>query len=123
MARQVDDNVYENQTKQDVGPIRWMAPEQMGKHVYSKATDVYSFGVVLFEIWAREMPWKGSNNIKVAMDVSQGARLKAPSKAPAAVRQLMQDCWQKRPSKRPSMADVQQQLRDEMEDSEESSTL
>ena len=118
MARQVDDEVYENQTKQEIGPIRWMAPEQMGKHVYSKSTDVFSFGVVLYEIWAREMPWKGENNLKVAMDVAQGKRMSPPKSTPGAIRVLMNECWNKRPSNRPSMSDVQQRLADEMDDSE-----
>eukprot|EP01108_Squamamoeba_japonica_P006539 TRINITY_DN533_c0_g1_i11.p1 TRINITY_DN533_c0_g1~~TRINITY_DN533_c0_g1_i11.p1 ORF type:complete len:338 (-),score=78.28 TRINITY_DN533_c0_g1_i11:130-1143(-) len=124
MAREMDDEVYEQQTKQEVGPVRWMAPEQMEKHVYSEASDVFAFGVVLYEIWAREMPWKGVKNLKVAMNMALGERMTPPSTAPKVVQQLMIECWHKQPSKRPAMSDVQQRLFDEMDDSEyeESST-
>jgi len=30
------------------GPIRWMAPESIGKHVYSKKSDMWMFGVVIW---------------------------------------------------------------------------
>ena len=118
MARTVDDGVDEQQTKQEVGPVRWMAPEQMDKHVYSKASDVFAFGVVLFEIWAREMPWTGVKNLKVAMDVSAGKRMKPPDSALAAVQQLMLECWSAGAGERPSMSEVQRRLRDEMDDNE-----
>ncbi len=120
----MDDEAYEQQTKQEVGPVRWMAPEQMEKHVYSQASDVFAFGVVLYEIWAREMPWNGVKNLKVAGNVLAGNHMTPPSSAPQVVQQLMVECWHRQPSKRPSMSKVQQRLFDEMDDSEyeESST-
>ena len=118
MAREIDADVYENQTKQEYGPLRWMAPEQMEKHVYSKASDVYAFGVVLYEIWAREQPWNGVKNTKVAVNVAAGKHMTPPKGAPEAVQELMVACWSKERSKRPTMSDVQRQLRAEMDDSE-----
>ena len=130
MARHLDDdddgdNVYANHTKQALVPIRWMSPEQLKKHVYSKASDVYAFGVVLFEIWARESPWKGVADVVVATSVESGETLSVPASAPAAVQQLMHDCWRMRASKRPSMNDVQMRLTNEMDniDSSDSSSL
>ena len=122
MAREMDDNEYEQQTKQDVGPVRWMAPEQIRKRAYSTASDVFAFGVVLYEIWAREMPWAGVKNLAVVVDVAMGKRMKLPAAAPVVVQQLMTDCWQKRPSKRPTMRQVQQRLRNEIDDSYSSSS-
>ena len=118
MAREIDEKLYEQHTKQEFGPIRWMAPEQMDKHTYSKASDVYAFGVVLYEIWAREMPWRGVKNTKVAVNVSAGKQMRLPDSAPDIVRRLMTECWNKQPSKRPAMQDVQKQLCDEMEDTD-----
>jgi serine/threonine protein kinase len=37
MARLVDDETYEQQTVNPVGPLKWMAPEQMERRAYSKA--------------------------------------------------------------------------------------
>ena len=118
MAREIDEDAHENQTKQEIGPVRWMAPEQMDAHVYSKATDVYAFGVVLYEIFAKEMPWQGVKNVKVLLNVSTGKHMTPPDSTPDAVRDLMLDCWQMQPAARPSMSDVQRRLRSEMDESE-----
>jgi serine/threonine protein kinase len=72
MSRVLAENANnEQQTVQKVGPLKWMAPEQIERHVYSKATDVFSFGVLLFEIFAREAPWKDTNNIVACHKSSQ----------------------------------------------------
>jgi serine/threonine protein kinase len=34
------------QTKSDIGPVCWMAPESVAKRQYSKKSDVWSFGIV-----------------------------------------------------------------------------
>ena len=36
-----------NQTKCEVGPLRYMAPEAMAKRLYSVQTDIWAFGVVM----------------------------------------------------------------------------
>jgi serine/threonine protein kinase len=36
----------EGQTASNFGPIRWMAPESIGQHKYSKQSDVWMFGIV-----------------------------------------------------------------------------
>jgi serine/threonine protein kinase len=69
---------YEQPTVQKVGPLKWMAPEQIERHVYSKATDVFSFGVLLFEIFAREAPWKDVNNIVACNKILNGERMTPP---------------------------------------------
>lgn len=38
--------------------------ESAKEKVYSTKSDVFSYGVVLFEIFAREDPWKGVNGGK-----------------------------------------------------------
>lgn len=37
-------------TVEDIGPVRWLAPEALVKRAYSTATDVWAFGVVLYEM-------------------------------------------------------------------------
>jgi serine/threonine protein kinase len=34
------------QTKSDIGPVCWMAPESIATRTYSKKTDVWTFGIV-----------------------------------------------------------------------------
>lgn len=40
------------------GTFHWMAPEVMEKKGYSEKADVYSYGMVMWEILAREPPFK-----------------------------------------------------------------
>jgi serine/threonine protein kinase len=109
MARLVADGVYEQMTAQTIGPLKWMAPEQMEQRMYSRASDVFSFGVLLFEIFKRESPWKGVSNLVTASKVLNGERMDVSSRSiPRAIGKLMVECWTANRSDRPSMAQVQQ---------------
>ena len=84
-------------------PIRWMAPESLMRKEFSPASDVWSFGVVMWEMFnPRLKPYKGMNNIEVAVNVNQGKRLDIPEPYPPTVARIMKACWQHSPSKRPS---------------------
>lgn len=105
------DNV-EQTTVDRVGPLRWMAPEQMDRSAYSKSSDVFAFGVLLFEIFACEAPWKGVANLAVANKVMQGERMHLPSSIPSKVRRLIRPCWEQQPNERPKMTELQKKLYD-----------
>jgi hypothetical protein len=112
MARLLDDKVYEQQTANAVGPLKWMAPEQMEDRAYSRASDVFAFGVLLFEIFAREAPWTGVANLVAAKKVMDGERMDVSSrKILPAMAALMIECWAAKPSNRPSMDEVQRTLK------------
>jgi serine/threonine protein kinase len=67
MSRLLSESVYDEQTTLNaVGPLKWMAPEQMERRAYSRASDVFAFGVLLYEIFQREVPWQGVSNIMTA---------------------------------------------------------
>uniref|UniRef100_A0A7S1YGR3 Non-specific protein-tyrosine kinase n=1 Tax=Sexangularia sp. CB-2014 TaxID=1486929 RepID=A0A7S1YGR3_9EUKA len=53
------DNYYQ-QTKSAVGPLKWMAPEQLTKRIISFKADVYSFGIVMYELSMGRPPFLGS---------------------------------------------------------------
>lgn len=42
---------------------------------YSEASDAFSFGVVLYEMFARNPPWDGHENLDVAFRVCSGERM------------------------------------------------
>ena len=50
-----------------------MAPQQLERLAYSKASDVFAFGVLLYEIWARSAPWPGVADVNVIAKVIAGA--------------------------------------------------
>jgi serine/threonine protein kinase len=118
MARVVEtgNTYYEQPTIQKVGSLKWMAPEQMERQVYSKATDVFSFGVLLFEIFAREAPWKDVNNMVACANVLKGDRMQLSRSLPRAMRQLMLECWAHESSDRPKMSVIQKRIANEMFD-------
>jgi len=110
----------EQPTVQKVGPIKWMAPEQIERQVYSKATDVYSFGVLLYEIFAKEAPWSGVNNLVACQKVLNGERMKPPKRAPRPLRKLMLECWAHEPKERPKMSSVQTRIAELLSDQSDS---
>ena len=122
MARVGRDDQLEQTTVTDVGPIKWMAPEQMTRRAYSHASDVFAFGVLLFEIYAAELPWGEMTNIQVAALVMGGQRLTLPDKIPGDIKELQKWCWAQQPENRPTMAQVLERLQglsgDEDTDSE-----
>merc|ERR1712146_88751 len=103
-----------------VGPVRWMAPEEMEKQRYSFMSDVFAFGVLLYEIYAQEIPWGvDMNNVKIAQLVMSGKRMRLDNeKIPSDIRQLMRDCWMQAPEARPTMQECADLLRDKLPDDE-----
>jgi len=41
-----------------IGTYQWMAPEVIAGKPYTESADVFSFGIILWEIAAREPPFK-----------------------------------------------------------------
>jgi tyrosine-protein kinase shark len=115
MARDVEstESGAEQQTKASIGPIRWMAPEQLERLAYSKASDVFAFGVLLSEIFARSAPWVGVANANVMLKVVRGERMELPATVPDNVRKITQRCWAQKARDRPSMQDVAEALKQE----------
>ncbi|PRP89561.1 putative leucine-rich repeat receptor-like protein kinase [Planoprotostelium fungivorum] len=90
------------QTQNNVGPLKWMAPEAMTGRVYSKATDVFSYGVTVWEILTEKEPWTGLNPMEAAMKViQQKERMPIPSSVETWLANLIRDCWVPEPSRRP----------------------
>jgi serine/threonine protein kinase len=99
----------ENTTVDAVGPLRWMAPEQMSDQLVSVRSDVYSFGCCVYECYAREVPWRSLTPMKAAHEVMLGNRLTLPATvdAPAAVVvEVLEQCTRFDRMTRPSMKEV-----------------
>jgi serine/threonine protein kinase len=61
MSRVLSDGFYSNETYSTLGPVKWMAPEQLDheasdKKSYSFKSDVFSFAVTLTEIVNNKLP-------------------------------------------------------------------
>lgn len=59
-------------TQTNVGPIRWMAPENIRHLEYSEKSDVWSYGAVLIEMISGDEPFAGMQAVDVATMVRDG---------------------------------------------------
>jgi len=91
-----------------IGTPQWMAPELLseGFQNYNEKVDVYSFGIILWELVAKEAPFKGLPSLQLAQMVKNGARPKIPDNSPQAFIQLMTQCWHQDPNRRPPFEDL-----------------
>ena len=80
------------------GSILWMAPEILLGDLYNEKVDVFSYAMCLLEIVSRSLPWHGLGvgQQVIPVRLTQGKRpdmqLKN-SKAPKALKDLIEDCW------------------------------
>lgn len=61
-----------------VGTPYYMAPEQISEKEIDERTDIYAFGVMLYEMFAREMPFRGSAVSEIIVEKLQ-PQIKEPS--------------------------------------------
>ena len=77
-----------------IGTFQWMAPEVIDGQIYTEKADVFSYGIILWEIAAREPPYKNIMGTKVSLDVIKyDLRPEVPPKTPEAFAKLMKRCW------------------------------
>ena len=88
------------------GTFHWMAPEVLSAaNNYTYKADVYSYGIVLWEIMAREPPFKTLRHHEIATAVV--AQQMRPDmnlmhqSCPANYKTLVQRCWSQNPEDRP----------------------
>eukprot|EP01083_Nonionella_stella_P090265 252199_1 len=127
---------WEQQTKQKIGAIKWMAPESIVKQKYSYKTDVYMFGVIMFEIMHGKEPYTSAkyeaftlpilaiNIVNKSMrpqinpkeEMERIARTATPNDEDVIVvkqiNALMTNCWHQSTQNRPSMINVLHELND-----------
>jgi serine/threonine protein kinase len=58
-------------TSSDLGPIRWMAPENFGR-TYSSKSDVWSWACLLLELFTKDKPYSNYELLHVGSLVREG---------------------------------------------------
>ena len=90
-----------------IGTAQWEAPEVLNNEAYSEKADVYAYGVMLWEILTNDCPFRGMQQMQVAMGVvGNGLRPRIPANTPPKIAKLIQTCWDQDPKKRPSISKV-----------------
>lgn len=93
------------------GSAAWMAPEVFEGSTYTEKCDVFSWGIILWEVIAREQPFKNMENPYAIMwKVHQGSRPPLIEGCPKPIEQLIINCWNQEPKNRPSMQEVVDQM-------------
>jgi len=98
----------ENKTTSNVGPIRWMSPEQINSRTYSTKSDVYSFAMLCIEIITKDVPHKSYTNLQVATLVSKGELKPSFEKKIYSefFYELIANCTEFDPKKRPTFSKI-----------------
>lgn len=97
-----------------IGTYQWMAPEVITSQNYTEMADVFSFGIILWEIAAREPPYRSNflfekdiSGAQVSLEVvNNNLRPKIPKNTPEHFARLMIRCWDRNPLKRPSFYEI-----------------
>lgn len=77
-----------------IGTFQWMAPEVINGEVYTEKADVFSYAIILWEIAAREPPYKNIMGTKVSIDVIKyDLRPEIPKSTPEVFAKLIKRCW------------------------------
>jgi len=106
MARIMNQTENSRITKQEIGPIKWMAPESIEKRIYSVKSDVFSFGVVIWEIITRKQPWETLTGGQVSHKVIIGERMEIPSNCSKDLHEIIESCWKQNPEERPNFSTI-----------------
>mmetsp|Transcript_19105 Transcript_19105/g.34762 ORF Transcript_19105/g.34762 Transcript_19105/m.34762 type:complete len:891 (-) Transcript_19105:3049-5721(-) len=92
------------------GTPHWMAPEVISNKPYSLKADVYSYGIVLWEICARDIPYRDVHPMAIPLKVVQSHMRPnmsgIPSTCPEKMKALISQCWQHEPSRRPNFEQI-----------------
>ncbi|KAK0419772.1 hypothetical protein QR680_014313 [Steinernema hermaphroditum] len=90
-------------------PVKWLAPETLGKGEFSKKSDVWSYGVLVWEIFSRckSDPFPGETNVEAKKKILSGSiPLQAPEGTPQMAVAVMQLCFTQSPDERPDFEAV-----------------
>uniref|UniRef100_A0A182LT88 Tyrosine-protein kinase-like otk n=1 Tax=Anopheles culicifacies TaxID=139723 RepID=A0A182LT88_9DIPT len=90
-------------------PIRWMAPECFQEDDYSIKSDIYSFAVLVWELFtnAIELPFKEQTDEQIITSAQTGKlEWKVADKTPEALHKILTSCWSVNPKERPSFSQL-----------------
>ncbi|EDQ88906.1 uncharacterized protein MONBRDRAFT_37376 [Monosiga brevicollis MX1] len=105
LARTLDGEQYTTTTTRL--PVKWMAPESLGRRIYTTKSDVWAFGVTMWEIFSLGgTPYQEYRNAHILNLLESGYRLPVPMQMPSKAHGIMQQCWSMEAEERPAFAEL-----------------
>ena len=95
-------------TTEQAGTYRWMSPEIMRetKARINNKCDLFSYGMILFELFAHQIPYAGSDDkVQLLLKVTGGERPPIPPTLPENLHDLLKSSWEDNPHLRPTFDD------------------
>lgn len=92
------------QTGQVMGTVQYLAPEQATGKPASASGDIYSLGIVAYEALSGRRPFKGENQMAIAMAQINETPPPLPEGLDPRLVRLVLDCMAKKPDQRPRTA-------------------
>ncbi|XP_055532558.1 tyrosine-protein kinase-like otk isoform X2 [Wyeomyia smithii] len=95
--------------KNQLLPVRWMAPECLQDDDYSIKSDIFSFAVLVWELFtqATELPFKDLSEEEYVTQAQAGKlEWKVAEKTPEALHKILTSCWSLSPKERPSFSQL-----------------
>ncbi|ETN66111.1 PTK7 protein tyrosine kinase 7 [Anopheles darlingi] len=91
-------------------PVRWLAPECFHEDDWSIKSDVYAFAVLVWELFtnATELPFKELTDEEVISSAAQPGKLErqVADGTPEALHKILTTCWSTNPKERPSFSQL-----------------
>jgi serine/threonine protein kinase len=111
ISRTVSNDISNDVMTGQMGTCHWMAPEVLANHPYGLPADVYSYAIVLWEVFAREIPYKSVNPAMIPYQVlHQDLRPTIAKVTSEPIKTLIVKCWDKDQSIRPTFSEVLEYL-------------
>ncbi|EAT40388.1 AAEL007876-PA, partial [Aedes aegypti] len=95
--------------KNQLMPVRWMAPECLQDDDFSIKSDIFSFAVLLWELFttATELPFKDLTDEEYVTQAQSGKlEWKLADKTPENLHKILTSCWSVNPKERPSFSQL-----------------
>lgn len=104
MTKVIEKSALQQQDEENIGSMRWKAPETFGATPHwSDKADMFSLGVTLWELFTRQVPFASiTNSEMVKQAICTGQRPVVPESCPPTYARMLTWCWNQVENERPT---------------------